>query len=703
MRRLTSPIRHVYRIAVLSGIALVLLSCSPRKEAEKASLSPDAQSPAAAESQPTTSTRVARGPETGTKARVVFMDGTLTVTRNNTPIAAEIGTELLDGDQISTGNDGQAEIEIIGIATLKLEYRTTLVLDGTVLAQRRGAVSLATGSVLAKVKKLANADDFVIRSGAIVCGVRGTVFRVTRATSGNTNLEVLEGTVSLFPDGLITSGLHPAAELVGLPLASEKPQTTDGGNAPAASTPIITEAPIELAALPSFSAGQSVEVPANAFDGTASSIKKSAAAVRDASEAGKDIPDTSRLMKQIRAAVPAEKPLPKATEQALETSSVSPAPTEKTPDGSAPNVATPDGVRAAPKTERQASSEYIVNRVQTVRPARTAAVGTYWPRPEPYSRQHTTKEVVKAMSDGNTIVFLNEKDPNKPSWSFKEGRVVVSVQERAKKDWSLVVERRERVKLEEGGLYAIEFTAWAEEAGFGLNVSINEGGTDRDKDGDPHTVFNTYQLIKLLTEPHRYRVLYHHSRPDTTNAVLNASFGITKGKATIQDLTITKLQETLPTEQVSYRKQLPNGDFSYGFLYWSVLAEPPNDPWAVSALNGAAFYKATRALKEPWHLQLGNYVSLERGKRYVLSFDAQLVGDGILGVDFVEDNRDADGDGNFYSIVAPNMKIKLEPGDWQRYTVEFEAAATDPRARININLGGLRGSFTIDNVSLAPL
>jgi len=95
MRRLTSPIRHVYRIAVLSGIALVLLSCSPRKEAEKASLSPDAQSPAAAESQPTTSTRVALGPETGTKARVVFMDGTLTVTRNNTPIAAEIGTELL--------------------------------------------------------------------------------------------------------------------------------------------------------------------------------------------------------------------------------------------------------------------------------------------------------------------------------------------------------------------------------------------------------------------------------------------------------------------------------------------------------------------------------------------------------------------------------------------------------------------------------
>lgn len=702
MSRMTSSIRRVYRIAVLSGIALMLLSCSPRKEAGKASIQPDAQSPATAEAQPTMPTRLARGPETGTKARVAFMDGTLTIMRNGTQIAAEIGTELIDGDQISTGDDGQAEIEIVGIATLKLEYRTTLVLDGTVLAQRRGAVSLAAGSVLAKVQKLANADDFVIRSGSIVCGVRGTVFRVTRAKSGNTNLDVLEGKVSLFPDGLITSGLHPAAELVGLPLASEVPQTTDGGAAPAASTPIITEAPIELAALPSFSAGQSVEVPANAFDGTASSIKKSAAAVRKASQTGKDSPDTTRLIKQIRAAVPAEKPLPAAEEQAPELSAAGSPQAEKTLDGNAPNVATPDGVRAAPESERRVSNDYVVNRVQTVRPARTAAVGSYWPRPEPYRRQHASTEVAKAMNDGNTDVFINEKDPNKPSWSFKNGRVVVSVPERAKKDWSLIVERRERVKLEEGGLYAIEFTAWAEDANFGLNVSLNEGGADRDKDGDAHTVFNTYQLIRLLPEPHRFRVLYHHSRPDTISATLNASFGATRGKATFQDLTITKLQETLPAEQLSYRQQLPNGDFSYGFLYWSVIAEASNDPWVVSALNGAAFYKAARTLKEPWHLQLGNYVSLERGTRYVLTFDAQLVGDGVLGVDFIEDNRDLDGDGNFYSIEAPNMKIKLEPGDWQRYTVEFEAAATDSRARININLGGLRGSFTIDNVSLTP-
>ncbi len=61
----------------------------------------------------------------------------------------------------------------------------------------KGFLTLLTGSLLAKVKKLAVTDQFSIVTPIAVAGVRGTIFSVTVADSGATHVGVEEGRVEV--------------------------------------------------------------------------------------------------------------------------------------------------------------------------------------------------------------------------------------------------------------------------------------------------------------------------------------------------------------------------------------------------------------------------------------------------------------------------------------------------------------------------
>jgi len=154
---------------------------------------------------------------------LVFLQGTVTIDRDGKAITPEEGLMLQWGDLFCTGADGSAEIAYGTLATLRLFPRTTVslaLLISRALAQadRDSAdITLLTGTVAAKVKKLAAKDEFLVLTPNSAAGVRGTQFVVSYegplrsngavVRTDRTLVAVREGSVAVLPKGKLLSSL----------------------------------------------------------------------------------------------------------------------------------------------------------------------------------------------------------------------------------------------------------------------------------------------------------------------------------------------------------------------------------------------------------------------------------------------------------------------------------------------------------------
>ena len=106
---------------------------------------------------------------------------------------------------ITTGSDGYCEIQMGDIAVVRVEADSVLELQSLVSDDEgsRMAVDLESGTVLCKVKKLLDEDSFQVKTNTVVCGVRGTQFRVSSDSEAvDTLLAVKEGAVAVTPRSL---------------------------------------------------------------------------------------------------------------------------------------------------------------------------------------------------------------------------------------------------------------------------------------------------------------------------------------------------------------------------------------------------------------------------------------------------------------------------------------------------------------------
>jgi len=595
-----------------------------------------------------------------TPGRVVYFEEQVTLTRNKALIPLTIGCDLKEGDVLATGTNGNCEIELPGIGVLKISYSTTLRIDGFHPTEKRAAVSVLKGTLLAKINKLAAPDSFVVRGGTTVCGVRGTVFSVEKTESGAFNLAVLEGTVSVFPDSLLTSGLHPAANLI-----ADAAQQKTGGDS------------LKISELPTITAGQSVEVPDAAFSG-----KDLVSATKSArTTAG----DQANLLLKIKKAIPSVQILPDSRKQQLQVFLTE----------------TPPKKTEQLKVSEIKMADYSYSWIPIDSPDQYEDPAAYWPRPYAYQSTAVSQSVIAKSEGSNTVLTINPAVTKKPLARFENGRVFVNIPEAASEWWAVIIEPRSRVRLEKGHLYSAEFTAWSPTGSMPLRFNINEGGKDKNKDGDIFTSYTSDQQILVGKNPQHYSLPYLHKAETDTTAVINVQLGQTAGTVMIQDIELRELPQGTVTSESGTGPQIPNGDFSRGFLYWTTQNFETFDPLLFSITKGTLVYTSAVRMALPWHAQLSNVIQVKKNQVYTLSFDASIEGDGLIEFSTMEQNIDINKDGNKFSNEAPSMQVNLTAPGWQRYSIEFKSFQTDPNARLIVDFGNIKGKVSVDNIVLA--
>ncbi len=104
---------------------------------------------------------------------ISYLEGDVTLFRNNEELFAYFGTELLEGDSLQTGADSLVIIDLNGTRTLKMKEDSFLILTST---GKSTELNLTRGSLFSKVNKLTGGSSFSVRTESVVAGVRGTQF-----------------------------------------------------------------------------------------------------------------------------------------------------------------------------------------------------------------------------------------------------------------------------------------------------------------------------------------------------------------------------------------------------------------------------------------------------------------------------------------------------------------------------------------------
>lgn len=119
---------------------------------------------------------------------------------------------IQEGDWIRTGKKASAEVQQDDGTVIKLRPGSKMLFQSNGTAKtargeiRTTRVKLETGSILARVKKLARRDSrFEISTPTATSFIRGTEFRVKVEEAGATRLEVLEGAVDFGEEGEVVS------------------------------------------------------------------------------------------------------------------------------------------------------------------------------------------------------------------------------------------------------------------------------------------------------------------------------------------------------------------------------------------------------------------------------------------------------------------------------------------------------------------
>ncbi len=136
-------------------------------------------------------------PDSSYDARITAVAGEVAVysaAKPSEPAQAEPGMFLEEGDRVVVSSASSAEISFDGKSLIDLGENADFTL--TSLSRARAELSLAFGSLIAKIQKLGD-DNMEVRTPAAVAAVRGTEFGVDAGSGGD------DAHVGVFDEGRV--------------------------------------------------------------------------------------------------------------------------------------------------------------------------------------------------------------------------------------------------------------------------------------------------------------------------------------------------------------------------------------------------------------------------------------------------------------------------------------------------------------------
>ncbi|MBN2626249.1 MAG: FecR domain-containing protein [Spirochaetales bacterium] len=133
---------------------------------------------------------------------ITGVSGEVYIIRNNRMISAGIGDSLKEGDVLKVVDQSYCQIQFSDRGTAGLDSNTVMLMKKLVNAQKDMQIrtEVLMGSMLYRVNRLSENDEFQVESEGVLYDVKGTDFLVMRAADG-VLLAVKEGTVRYSVDG----------------------------------------------------------------------------------------------------------------------------------------------------------------------------------------------------------------------------------------------------------------------------------------------------------------------------------------------------------------------------------------------------------------------------------------------------------------------------------------------------------------------
>ncbi len=135
------------------------------------------------------------------EAKLTYLEGEVSLTRDKARLPAELDMVLLPGDTVETGKDAQAEVTFDDSSAINLDpesrFGITELVQDSVAGQRTVKTALFSGELKAQIAKLAQNSTFEIESPTAVSAVRGTEFIVAYRPGQPTQVTVLVGRVGV--------------------------------------------------------------------------------------------------------------------------------------------------------------------------------------------------------------------------------------------------------------------------------------------------------------------------------------------------------------------------------------------------------------------------------------------------------------------------------------------------------------------------
>jgi hypothetical protein len=123
---------------------------------------------------------------------VTFLVGDVKLMRGGKSVNIDQGTEVISGDIISTGKKSTVVISYKDGSKIELASKTKIKV-GSETVRESDAISVITGAVNGKFKKLAKDSDRKIYTPTTVCSIRGTEFNTTVSDGADSRIEMKEG------------------------------------------------------------------------------------------------------------------------------------------------------------------------------------------------------------------------------------------------------------------------------------------------------------------------------------------------------------------------------------------------------------------------------------------------------------------------------------------------------------------------------
>ncbi len=199
-------------LPILAGAVCILLfqSCGEEGPGAEKEETADA-TPTEAVTETEDLTPVER-PETR-QGLISFFSGDVFIHHDGDEYFAQIGDLVEVEDVLIVEAASYCEVQFGDSAVVRIEENTEVAMKDISLSPGETDIDLnmKSGSVLCKVKKLAGAEEFKVKTQTAVCGVRGTAFSVSADGGNNTVLAVKDGSVAVLPASVDIDSLKEQA------------------------------------------------------------------------------------------------------------------------------------------------------------------------------------------------------------------------------------------------------------------------------------------------------------------------------------------------------------------------------------------------------------------------------------------------------------------------------------------------------------